>query len=846
MNRSESFLFLGRALTLLVVLTGLLEAQVPVRPKPAVPVKLPVSGAQFSGVAGDQDSPEEGSKIYPYQQLPPSLELPKVLPYSSDAGARNEVQAGSAADENRALDTEIRALKANEKGPRRFAQDLFDLRQYASFGTEGGIPDAYILGTGDVLQLYSFGGLPFEAPLRVDGLGEVVIPRVGKVKVAGSSLGQAKQKVQALLTRRSAGTQAEVQVLKLREVRIFVYGEVYKPGAFLVPSLSSVVNLLSLSGGPTRLGSYREIRLIRAGQVVQTFDLYPLRAFGQGYFNQALQNGDTLFVPLRKNNILMKGAFLRLTATPTEALDPEKLKNRKGLLSPAVPDPGDPLLVELKDRETAWEAVQFMGGVPPMPVAPRITLERTDSRGLTSILNLTPDEAILRATPIFGDDILTALQGFTTPEGILEVAGYARVPGRFAWKSGLTLRGFLHDQNQLLPDTYLGRVEVLRTHPDGRQELLTRDLGLAMKGDPAQDLPLSARDVLTLFPKDQLRPKATVTLAGPFAKAGSFPWFQGMRAADLIFRAGLPDPGANRFYAELAHFRNGERTAVISLDLNRLLSTEEASPASLQDDQANPLVEPFDAITVYERPDFRLHHQVMVQGQVSRPGPYTLDKDHTTLREVLKRAGGLTMDAMPRGAIFLRRAGSSSKDIQEGLKGSQIRQKDPTGLGVMEILDRLSETTRQPSTGQLLKSPILHGLEEGSLTRLVIDFEKLLHGDSAQDIELQDGDQILIPKKTDTAYIIGETASPFFAYKIQGGLKVSNLVALAGGFTRNADQSNIRLLKANGQIVDAWVSSQVVEPGDAVLVPQRVRRDTTWQENLSALTPLALILNAIK
>jgi len=96
-----------------------------------------------------------------------------------------------------------------------------------------------------------------------------------------------------------------------------------------------------------------------------------------------------------------------------------------------------------------------------------------------------------------------------------------------------------------------------------------------------------------------------------------------------------------------------------------------------------------------------------------------------------------------------------------------------------------------------------------------------------------------------SAYVVGETASPFATYKVRNGMKVSDLLKLAGGPTRNADTWNIRLLKADGHIVDSWVNSKVVEPGDTLLVPQRFKRDTSWQENLVALTPVALVISSL-
>jgi hypothetical protein len=151
-----------------------------------------------------------------------------------------------------------------------------------------------------------------------------------------------------------------------------------------------------------------------------------------------------------------------------------------------------------------------------------------------------------------------------------------------------------------------------------------------------------------------------------------------------------------------------------------------------------------------------------------------------------------------------------------------------------------------PQTGALMTSPLLHGLTSGTLNRMVVDMPGLLAGEAAAEVELQDGDEVIIPRKTSVAYVVGETASPFASYKVSQGMKVKDLLALAGGTTRNADTWHIRLLKADGRVVDSWVSGRVVEPGDAVLVPQRIRRDSTWQENLAALTPLAILVNTLK
>ena len=128
-------------------------------------------------------------------------------------------------------------------------------------------------------------------------------------------------------------------------------------------------------------------------------------------------------------------------------------------------------------------------------------------------------------------------------------------------------------------------------------------------------------------------------------------------------------------------------------------------------------------------------------------------------------------------------------------------------------------------------------MANGTTNRLVVDFEAALKGDERRDVVLLDGDQVIIPRQAESAYVVGEVASPFATFRVKAGDKVSDILKMAGGFTRNADQSQVRLLKADGRILDSWVESRDVEPGDAVLVPQRFRLNTTWQDNLNALTP---------
>lgn len=868
-------------------------------------------------------------------------------------------------EEDRLVDQEIRALKRREKGPRRFAADLFEVRQLGTTTTDGGIAEDYVLGTGDQVALNVFGSATFEVPAQVDGRGEIVIPKVGTVKVGGLTLAQAKRAVQSTVSRNFSRTSVDLQVVKLREVRVFVMGEVYKPGSYLVSSLSSLINVLGLAGGPTAAGSYRDIRVMRGGRAVNHFDLYPFRAEGLGNPNVALQSGDTVFVPLAQNQIVLEGAFQRVVAQPVDAakkmeadeadadplkaqrerlrremksieaqLDPlqqvQKSESRQpedlrgaretdqrlgegtpkdfNKLGPSAaprseltlteranledrllflkrqltafkdappedhrlrldPETGlpypakDPLTpdwlrrwdqqgmapmmqFEMRAGETVADALRYAGGFAPEAGPGTLTLRRRTVAGVIAGEDVPVGQAA--AVALQRGDVLSALPQRERTGAVVQVIGWARVPGFYARTEGLRVGDLLKRESQVLPDTYRARGEVVRTQVDGTTQYFSFDVDKALAGDPAQDLLLADRDRVELYRVEDMRLPMTVKVLGPVTRPGTFAFHEGMRASDLIFRAGVPLKSADRLVAELARSRDGKPSDVIHLDLTKLLSTETASPVALVDDALNPKLRPDDQISLFEKPDFKVHRTVRISGQVARPGSYALDTAKPTLSELLKRAGGLTPDAMPQAGIFLRRMNSADASLQRAAEESGLSGSDPTAKGINEILERLNETKRQPSTGQLLKNPVLHGLLAGNLNRMVVDFQAALKGDAQADVELQDGDEVIIPRATDGAYVVGETASPFATYKVHAGMKVSDMLRLAGGTTRNADTWNIRLLKADGRIVDSWVMKQPVGPGDTVLVPQRFRRDTSWQENLQALTPIALILNAIK
>jgi protein involved in polysaccharide export with SLBB domain len=798
---------------MLLLGVGMAIAQVPPkpRPQPAQP-----AGAADSATPGESKNPTvakenqaPGVSPAPTPVSEPAAALrPNVAPAAKPGARENAPKA----------DAELAKLP-----PVRLASDLFGDGGAFSRPSEMRVTDGYLLGVGDQLQLNVFGGITLEEKVEVGKGGVLTIPRVGAINANGISLGSARELLRAMLSRNYSRFDLDLQVVKVRDVQVFLLGEITKPGSYVVPSVTSIVNLLGLGGGPSLLGSYRNVQLLREGRVVESVDLYGLRFLGKGMKALALKDGDTIFVPLAGAHVQVEGAFKR---TPVN---------------------GAPLLVELRPDEVLSDLLQWAGGLASGAHARLVTLQRVDTAtGNMTVRNIAQDGGPSSKNVALQDgDLVRALARVDRQEGQVEVIGHVRVPGLYGLEPGSRVKDLLQANQLMLPDTYLGRGEILRTFPDQTTRLLSFDVNKVLQGDPAHNLELQSRDRLEFFDVSDLRLAKRVTILGPFTHPGVYEWHLGMHASDLIFRAGVPRLNADRYTAELARTKDGRTSKIMKLNLAMLLSDDLKTSVGIKDEALDPLLEPYDQITLFEVADFKMHRTVRISGQVLHPGVYTIEQEHFTLGELVKRAGGLTQDAMPSGGIFLRSVAKATDLSAKEMEAASGDEDDPTAQGVNEILTRLNETKRTRDGNALVQNPLLHGLIKGRLNRLVVDFHAAVKGDKKHDVELIDGDEIVIPRMVDNVYVVGEVASPFSSFVVKHRESVGDVIELAGGLTRNADRGQIRLLKANGRIVDTWIMSRRAEPGDTVLVPQKIKTLSNWQDNLQALTPLALLINTI-
>src|SRR5262245_49737020 len=182
---------------------------------------------------------------------------------------------------------------------RQFGYDLFT-RVPTTFAPVTDVPVGpdYVIGPGDNLNILLWGGVQEAYQVEVNRNGSVALPRLGVVQVWGLTLEQAQHLLQQRFSEFYADFRMAVTLGKLRTILVYVVGEVRQPGAYTISSLSTVINALFASGGPTKNGSLRRIQLVRRGRQIHTIDLYDLLLQGNKSQDAALQSGDTILVPL--------------------------------------------------------------------------------------------------------------------------------------------------------------------------------------------------------------------------------------------------------------------------------------------------------------------------------------------------------------------------------------------------------------------------------------------------------------------------------------------------------------------------------------------------------------------
>jgi polysaccharide biosynthesis/export protein len=584
---------------------------------------------------------------------------------------------------------------------RQFGYDLFRSMP-SSFGPASDAPVGpdYILGPGDTLQAYMWGMVDNVLTLPVNQRGEIFLPKVGTFPVRGMALGEARRLIQEQLSRQFSGFRLSLSLTELRSVQAYVVGEVGRPGVYTISSLSTVTNTLFASGGPSKLGSLRNISLIRNNRTIGTLDLYDFLLKGDRSKDFRVESGDTVFIPA---------------------------------IGPVVAITGDvkrPAIYELKGATRVHDVLhQMAGGVTPTGYLQRVQIERVRAHEERIVIDLNLS-AVYRGGNTQGNilleegDIIKIFPIDTKLYNAVNVEGFVRHPGPYELKKGMRLSELLRP-SEVLSEAYVERVEVIRTKPDFTREVLATNLRQLWRGDYSQDIILESQDQIVVG--SEVRTLGTVTLQGEVKRPGIYPIIHGERLSSALKRAGG--------YTDQAYLRG--------------------------------------ALFIRER------LRIQQQEELDR---FIKGQEEAVLNEAARSAAG-----------SLELAGSSREEA--ALQQQTMQQR-------RQLLD-------------LLRSKVVLG-------RLVVklDAPEALEG-TPNDILLEQGDFLTVPKQPGSVLVIGSVRNPA-AVVYEEGRDVEYYLNRAGGLNKEADKDELHVVKADGSAIAGFLKLRKIEAGDIIVAPAKV------------------------
>jgi protein involved in polysaccharide export with SLBB domain len=711
---------------------------------------------------------------------------------------------------------------------KRFGADVFLSRGMRSKQMVLDVPVGpdYVLGPGDSINISLWGGMAQQFTRVVDREGRVTLPEAGPVVIAGFTLEQAQKMIQEALASQFRAAKVEVSVSRLRTVRVYVVGDVQRPGAYDVSSLSTPLNALYAAGGPTAIGSLRTVRHYRGKQLIRDVDLYDFLLHGVRTDSERLEPGDTILIPPVGQQVTISGMVRR------------------------------PGIYELRSETTLSEVLTLAGGVMVSAEMRDIRVERIESheKRVTLSVNMpagSNPETAWKAVEAFtiqdGDKILVA-PILPYSERSIYLEGHVVRPGKYPYSDNMTLNDVIRTYQDVLPEPS-DHGEIIRLRPpDYRPETIEFDLAQVLIGN--SPVHLQAFDTVRLYGRYETD-APSVTIHGEVRRPGKYPMPEGMTAAQLVRMAGGFRRSALLDAADLASYdiKSGEKVVShrTTINIGRAVQS--------QDSSADVALKPGDVLTIHQLSGWNnIGESVILRGEVTYPGTYGI-QDGEKLSSVLKRAGGFSESAYPAGAILVR---IQVREMEEKSRDELVRQLETTSAGAH--LSPTLNAQEQIGALQLIaaqQKQVLATLKSQPPTgRLVIKVNTDVASweNTAADIEMRAGDVLTVPKKPGFVLVSGQVYNAA-AITFVPGKNAGWYLRHAGGSTNMANTKEIFVIRANGSVVGRrsgeWYSEGVLdtkmEPGDIVVVPQKIIGGSMFWRNMLAtaqvLSSIAITAN---
>ncbi len=624
------------------------------------------------------------------------------------------------------------------------------------------VPSDYIIGPGDELQIKVWGQVQANLRVVVDRSGQVYIPQVGQISVAGVHYGDLEQHLKQEAGKVFKNFNLTANIGRLRSIQVVVVGYARYPGTYTISSLSTLVNAIFASGGPAPQGSLRHIQVRRDGATITDFDFYDLLIEGDKSKDVRLQPGDVLYIPHVGPLIAISGSV------------------------------NSPAIYEMKDNSTLNDLIEIAGDLSTVADTNKITIDRFVDHQARKTLEF-PYDAQSRALPLQDGDIVRVFSIVPRFEDTVTLRGNVANPGRYPWKPGMRISDLIPNAQALLTRRYWrNRAAIVngrateypvpalpssnRSTPNQQPANGIAPNGTAIPGAPESTQNPNTPEVLpdaagssnladAIYAQNEQNPPTTDS-----SKTGNPPSGNQHPSQGASSNPNNPNPNTVRDIAEDVRRYAPEINwdyAIIQrvnpIDLSSKLLWMSLRKAILEHDEASNLeLQPGDIVTIFSQRDITVpqterSQYVIVEGEVRRPGVYKLETNET-LRSVLLRAGGLTPDAYVYGSQFTRESAriDQQKSLDELARTMevQIRQSAVAVAASTTPGDLPQMLAAQQAIIDQLRSTRASGrvaLPVRPKDKDVTDFP---------DMVMEDSDRLTIPHTPSTVSVVGDVYNP--------------------------------------------------------------------------------------
>jgi polysaccharide biosynthesis/export protein len=627
----------------------------------------------------------------------------------------------------------------------------------------------YLIGPGDEILIRAWGQIDLDGKLVVDRGGEVFLPKVGALSVAGLKYQQLPEYFRIAIGRVFRNFDLTVSLGQLRSIQVFVVGQARRPGTYTVSSLSTLVNALFASGGPSSAGSMRHIELKRNNRVVTEFDFYDLLLKGDKSNDARLLTGDVIYIPPAGPSIAIAGSV------------------------------NVPAIYELRDRTSLGSAIEIAGGLATTADGQKAAVERIENHATRRVEEFPLDgpglERILK-----DGDVVRIFSLSPRFQNAVTLRGNVAHPGRVEWHSGMRLKDVLRNQDALVTRDYWRAANSVSSAGERRSQ-------------PFERQPAPARAASETTPaelRNQIRRDAPET-----------------EPAELRNQITRDAPEINWDYAVIQRLNPEDLTTrLVPFNLGKLvLQGDEQSNLALEPGDVITIFSQNDLAVPLEKQN----KFVRLEGEFLAAGVYRAEPGET-VRHLVERVGGFTPNAYLYGSEFTRESVRLNQQrgldqmiekLEEDISRSALA---PRGVSPEEVADGRARLEAQRQLVGKLR-------EVKATGRVVLELkpDSTSAGD-LPDIALEDGDRFVVPYRPPTIEILGAVYNKnSFLYRREQ--RVDDYLKRAGGLTRDADTGRMFVIRADGSVLSRqsvkglWnggFASLRLMPGDAIIVPERL------------------------